>query len=179
MVTKRSWGDLGIKLGVKSGMKVFHHYKSSQTIDLSSFILIVFNFVQIWKLYLKNWKIPLSAALKYYNSGNPLFYLKPWIKYPPTSLHQIPELNLIFPQRNDDDMSEMTHFHVHFDLEIVSDRKPILKILGTLTQKKSKPFQASSHSWQIVSKKGVVEGTKTYPVIRNNSSAYRVPVKKV
>ena len=69
-------------------------------------------------------------------------------------------------------MSEMTHFHVHFDLEIVSDRKPILKIL------RKKCHLKLAHSWQIVSKKGVVEGTKTYPVIRNNSPAYRVPVKK-
>mgnify|MGYP007048715577 CR=1 FL=1 len=123
--------------------------------------------------YLLLWNITILASP--YFIWNPGFS---WMNYPPTSLHQIPELNLIFLQRNDDDMSEMTHFHVHFDLEIVSDRKPILKILGTLTQKKSKPFQASSHSWQIVSKKGVVEGTKTYPVIRNNSPAYRVPVKK-
>ena len=94
------------------------------------------------------------------------------MNYPPTSLHQIPELNLIFPQRNDDDMSEMTHFHVHFDLEIVSDRKPILKIL------RKKCHLKLAHNWQIVSKKGVLEGTKTYPVIRNNSPAYRVPVKK-
>ena len=70
-------------------------------------------------------------------------------------------------------MSEMTHFHVHFDLEIVSDRKPILKIL-----RKNAISSYIAHSWQIVSKKGVLEGTKTYPVIRNNSPAYRVPVKK-
>jgi hypothetical protein len=31
--------------------------------------------------------------------------------------------------------------------------------------------QSLVHSWQIITKKGVLEGTKTYPVIRNNSPA--------
>ena len=110
----------------------------------------------------KNWKIPLSAALKYYNSGIPLFHLKPDVPAPDTWTEpDFPPEKWWWHVRNDP-------FSCSLWLRNCEWQKTYLE-----NSQKKCHFKLA-HSWQIVSKKG----TKTYPVIRNNSSAYRVPVKK-
>ena len=119
--------------------------------------------------------IPQSAALKYYNSGIPLFHLKPWIL-----LDKVPS-DVPAPDTwtEPDFPPEKWWWHVRNDPFSCSLWLRNCEWQKTYLENSQKKCHFKlAHSWQIVSKKGVLEDTKTYPVIRNNSPAYRLPVKK-